>query len=342
VPRLSVQDVSRVRELKRSLETWSVGDGSALGALLPQLRELLSAEKAAAYGVGRATAGFTMTFVEGSGFDPLRYKTAFNEWLKGRADGWTGYNPVRPEPRQRNVAVGLAQLKRITGGPPPIMQQMFPRLGLDHRDQLRVLICDGPSLLAWTGVFRPEQFTDRERLILTCLIPPLRQRLTLERQLGQSTLTETALNAALEAISSASFIVGSSGAVKHANTAGRALLKTQPEAGDWLRSIACDAREGRFSVTRLAVPGMPEHKLAVLRRPATDPRPRLTAATHWWELTAKQGHVLDWVVRGAANKTIAAALNCTEGTIELHVTALLLKAEAKSRAELVAKFWLEL
>jgi DNA-binding NarL/FixJ family response regulator len=80
--------------------------------------------------------------------------------------------------------------------------------------------------------------------------------------------------------------------------------------------------------------------LAVLRRPATDLGPRLTTAAGRWQLTAKQAQVLGWLVRGAANKTIAAALGCVEGTVELHVTALLVKAEAGTRSSLVAKFWL--
>lgn len=52
-----------------------------------------------------------------------------------------------------------------------------------HHAQLRVLVCEGPSLLAWVGAFRHEPFTTRERWLLDQLVTPLRDRLTLERRL---------------------------------------------------------------------------------------------------------------------------------------------------------------
>jgi DNA-binding NarL/FixJ family response regulator len=44
-------------------------------------------------------------------------------------------------------------------------------------------------------------------------------------------------------------------------------------------------------------------------------------------------------VRGKSNKEIARSLACAENTVELHVTQLLRRASASSRAELIARYW---
>ena len=49
--------------------------------------------------------------------------------------------------------------------------------------------------------------------------------------------------------------------------------------------------------------------------------------------------MLALLVRGSANKTIAAALCVSDGTVESFVTHILKKAQAGSRAALIAAFW---
>lgn len=66
---------------------------------------------------------------------------------------------------------------------------------------------------------------------------------------------------------------------------------------------------------------------------------RLSAANERWKLTPRQSEVLRSVAQGLSNKETAARLDCAENTIELHVTQLLRKAEAGSRAQLIARFW---
>ncbi len=80
-------------------------------------------------------------------------------------------------------------------------------------------------------------------------------------------------------------------------------------------------------------------------RPArTDGSPRappmalqLAAAT--WAATPRETDVLARLVCGESNRSIALALNCTEGTLEHHVRALFRKSGASARSELVAQFW---
>jgi DNA-binding NarL/FixJ family response regulator len=66
---------------------------------------------------------------------------------------------------------------------------------------------------------------------------------------------------------------------------------------------------------------------------------RLQTAARRWDLTPKQGEVLGLLAHGLSNRAIAAALCCSQNTVELHVTALLRKSHCKGRAALVARYW---
>jgi DNA-binding CsgD family transcriptional regulator len=58
-----------------------------------------------------------------------------------------------------------------------------------------------------------------------------------------------------------------------------------------------------------------------------------------WGLTPRQASVMALLVEGLANKEIAMRLGCSVGTIENHVTCILKRARAASRAALTAAFW---
>jgi DNA-binding NarL/FixJ family response regulator len=81
------------------------------------------------------------------------------------------------------------------------------------------------------------------------------------------------------------------------------------------------------------------HTMVVLREGAPRLEPRLIAAKARWTLTRRQTEVLGHLVRGASNKSIAAALTCTVNTVEQHVTELLRRSDLESRSALVAAFW---
>ncbi|MEO7330628.1 MAG: LuxR C-terminal-related transcriptional regulator [Minicystis sp.] len=66
---------------------------------------------------------------------------------------------------------------------------------------------------------------------------------------------------------------------------------------------------------------------------------RVAAAAIRWRLTPRQGAVLACIVRGLANKDIAEELRILDGTVELHVTQILRKSGAESRAALIAAIW---
>lgn len=70
-------------------------------------------------------------------------------------------------------------------------------------------------------------------------------------------------------------------------------------------------------------------------------RDAVRRATHSWTLSPRQAEVLELLVTGASNRTIADSLKCAESTVEMHVTTLLKKSSTSQRAELVARFWMD-
>ncbi|MFO0613828.1 MAG: helix-turn-helix transcriptional regulator [Polyangiaceae bacterium] len=165
-------------------------------------------------------------------------------------------------------------------------------------------------------------------------------------ELDDSGDIDEGLEAALDSIGSAAFVLGANGAVRHANAFGRTLLAADRDAvTEELRSSLASASTGvtagsgtRYWVSQLARSGEPQY-VALLRAMPGDPGPRLRIIAGAWGLTSRQTTVLGLVAQGLANKTISAYLNCAEVTVELHMTALLARSGAASRAELVARFW---
>ena len=98
----------------------------------------------------------------------------------------------------------------------------------------------------------------------------------------------------------------------------------------------------RFSPDKAAVINEP-----FIAEPPPSSRGRLRAARNnhvgemakLWDLTPRQASVMALLVEGLANKEIAMRLGCSVGTIENHVTCILKRARAASRAALTAAFW---
>jgi len=58
-----------------------------------------------------------------------------------------------------------------------------------------------------------------------------------------------------------------------------------------------------------------------------------------WQLTPRQVEVLELLARGKSNSEIAAELEISERTVEVHLTAIFVRAQCKSRTELIANVW---
>jgi DNA-binding CsgD family transcriptional regulator len=150
------------------------------------------------------------------------------------------------------------------------------------------------------------------------------------------------LAAAIDEIPYPAFVIWADGSVAFANSRGRAAVERAPEVVASRLLASLGGRDGAFHVTRIPSPGgASSHYLAVEIPGVCDPAPRVAAAAARWTFTPRQSEVMALLALGQANKVIAHALGCAPSTVEIHVTALLLKSGCENRCELVSKFWSE-
>lgn len=325
-------------QLIAALDDWEGGNAEFTPALARELAGTLRAEKALVYDLERGVDGTAVGMVCAYGADPRRMRAEGNAGLRAGTRDYFGYDPDLPEPRQRNRVLSFAEVLR---GRCPRVIRAYQQMGLAGMDQLRVLCCDGPALLAWVGVFRPEPFGEKEKAAFERLVPHLRRRLQLARSLESAALHGSALAAALEALPLEAFVVRlSSGEliVEEANAAGRAAYQRCRRTCREELKAALLAEVPPPSVQVARLPGHTGFALVLRRERDTDLPARLAQARSRWELTQRQSDVLGLLAQGLANKTIATRLGCALKTVEIHVSALLQKAEAESRSELIARF----
>lgn len=362
----TARDQEQLRGISGSLLTLDEERRSIFDRLLPELRELLGLEIVLAYGVRRGTETFELSFAHSAGFprgrERLRDELGV---LVSSSRVWGLYDPEQPEPAQRNLPYACptsetsfrlaqaprgarrrpsrAELSGITRDPNGPAAQFFRSARLDRHWQLRVLVCEGSSLLGWVGGFRTEPVGPREVELLRALTPALRQRLSLERLLDRGAFGERALSAMLEDFSRPAFIVASNGRVDDANSLGRQLLAAKPGETRTALTEALgvpNAGPSGFRVTPLGLCGATPLFLVVANgAPRLEDRARGVAVR--WGLTPRQTEVLTLILTGAGNKGIASTLRCAERTVEVHVTALLMKVQVESRSALAARFWAE-
>lgn len=255
------------------------------------------------------------------------------------------YDPAFVAPRDRNRVETLDELVVTRRAPADTGQKLGQltrrRTGVVLREQIRVLIAEGPTLLGWVGALAddPAAFGARERAILRRLVPLLARRLRVEERLAQAPLESATLAVALEAMSEPVFVVDAAGDPVLMNVAARALwASARVEVTDDIDDALAGAR-ARFEVNSIVGPGLPQHWLLVRRASHTEATARAAQASRHWGLTARQLQVLRLVAEGLTNASIAREINCAERTVELHVTHLLTKARAPNRASLVARYW---
>lgn len=344
MPRLSDSDAKKVRALVGALGHLDLRTPRCLPWFLDELSRVVEASGAISVELAVAERGLRLERSQVIGGNDHVFRVGAQRVISDQPLSWTNWNPIRPDPKERNRAIsvveslGWSRLKAT-----PIYTGAVRRAGFGDCDQLRALVCEGASLLAWVGALRPDPFCARERRLMQAVIPALRDRLRAEARLDGAPLLEAALGAAMEEIPAAAFVLGPTGEVAYANSAGRALLQTEGRAArEALRDrLLHRHRSQQISMTSIAAQGLPTHHLAVR---LADPPALARAATlaRRWGLTRRQREVLLLLARGYANKTIATALACAENTVELHVTALLSKAGVENRSTLVARFWVDL
>jgi len=147
------------------------------------------------------------------------------------------------------------------------------------------------------------------------------------------------LEATLEAIGRAALVVDASGEVLQANSFARALADEEASMRAIVSGIvhAGDADHPDWSTTPVVTDGSGVAHLVVARLATRGVTGRIARASREWGLTSRQHEVLAKIAYGNANKTVAAALGISVRTVEVHLTALFVKARVASRAELLVK-----
>jgi DNA-binding NarL/FixJ family response regulator len=327
-----------MHDLAGDLTTIRDGGAPALSWLVAGLRDVLDAGKAAACVYAPRGDGLC---IEGGYTDRMvaGLLPATDDFLADKTVGWTAFHPMRPEPKQRNVALTLSEVKEVTGvRTAAILTDVYARFGLLADDQLRVLICEGPSLLAWIGIFQSAPFDARQKRILSHLVAPIRRRLSAERLLEEAPSTRALLDAVLEALPAPVFVFDEDGVLREANKAGSAWLDTHRASRREILRQALRGRAppGQFQVTEVKVDAAVTRHLVVFRGdPSTAHAWRSAALV--WGFSKRETEVLALLARGLTNRAIAADLAIAERTVEAHLTSMFEKAQVETRAELVVR-----
>jgi DNA-binding CsgD family transcriptional regulator len=329
----------RLRACVRALEVVDLG--------VPVVQPVATALRHALGGMwgtfrlGLGTSNWMLEFVHvaGPGASGVRAERALNDFIPAAGAHFATFNPLRPAPQLRNAILGSHDAQWMATVRQAPVFALHRRLGIDEHAFVRVLLCEGPMLLAWLGGFREEPFRPQEIAALRSLIAPLQRRLRFARLLDGG--GSGGLASALDAMPNASFITRDDGTIEHANLAGADLLQRSMRGTiDLVRErIARQCSPSALAPMAVVHSGERPRHVVVFDEYDRFGQERLAHAARAWRLTPRQTQVLDRLVRGDANKDIAMKVGCSARTVEVHVSALLARARVGSRAELVAKFW---
>ncbi len=147
------------------------------------------------------------------------------------------------------------------------------------------------------------------------------------------------LRAVLDAIPAAALVVSREGTLLEANSPGRQWLDRGGVAEEGLRAALRGEAASEFAATQIAGGG---GGVLLVRRDddeaGDDSAPRVPLR---WRFTPRERDILTLLLDGRSNRTIAAALDIVERTVETHLTSMFEKAGVTSRAELVAHVAIE-
>jgi DNA-binding CsgD family transcriptional regulator len=332
-PRLSMR--RSFRDLEERIRTLP-SDGSSPELAVEGFRDVLGADIWAVHRMEQTAEGYSPAFLEHAGWtaaDVRRYRAALTEGPSRDVPFF--YDPLRPAKNQRNRVVALHELAELVPHTVAVARRLLSHLNLQFSDQLRVIVCDGAELLGWFGGFRDTPFTRREARVLERLLPALRTSLLWRKRLADAAVARATLETAMNAIGAPAFLLRDDGAIAHANDAGRHLVGRRAAS----KEVAELARHGRAQTMTVRGSGIGAYELVLVRDDGDKLLEGASRAAAAWSLTRRQREVLAHVARGDANKVIAGKLGCAEVTIELHVTAILRKAKARGRGELIARVW---
>jgi DNA-binding NarL/FixJ family response regulator len=339
---LSAAEYSRVQELSEQLDLIRLDRASSLDDLLPEIRDVLAADSLLVLSPVQRPAGWDVERFHHVGFDVgSAFRRRFVSFLDTAPKRFAWYDAARPEREQRNRVIDAIDI--IHPGEyeaSQIYTAVMQPTGLHRHRQPRVLVCDGPSLLAWFGAFHSERFTVRQQRLLAMFVPALRRRLRVERQMQVEPRARVILETVLETFGAPAFVLDARARILESSRAGRALIEL---ARDDVATALRDALAGRpnrmaIELTPIVARGTPVCWLAIVRAGSAEARiaNAVAQAVARWALTTRQRAVLELVLRGHSTTTIAAELAVSERAIQHHLTALYDRIGVDSRTALIA------
>lgn len=336
------RDRERIRGVAEELLTVRLDGSFEIADMLPAIREVIELESVGFYSVRNRTGAWEVDRWEAIGL--MQEARPFIRKIFQQADEFPlYYNPLAPPSAQRNRVIEarawIDQVRPGTWDESPMCRGVLRPLGAQLHFQPRALLCNGARLLGWFGGLHSHSPTRRQMNLLARLVEPMRQRLEAEERLREETFLRPVLDAALSRINAPAFVITSCGLIREANAAARVLLERDAvKIAEALRDAAA-GRRPRIDVELVRVDDGAAWLLAIVKPASDDERIAVCIETcrTRWGLTPKQATVLAFVMRGLPNAAIAAELACVERTVELHVSALLDRADVDNRSALVAK-----
>lgn len=336
--RPSATERSRIETVTSLLDAYSLTDDS-LKSALEATRVLLDSPIGVLYRLkprGDADDLEVETWLSTPHLD--RAKELFDGFLLGKAvpSSYGNHNPVRPESNQRNRVLASADFREVTGERTTLEKELYPKMHARDFDTLRVLVCEGPSLLGWVGVMQPDAATTRQRRLLGAVVPAYHRRLRFERWIAEAQLASAALAPALEGIPGSAWVVDAQNRIAHANAAGKARLDTERrEAVERIAAVAAGAEDPAMRAMPFTT-GAGKRGVVIVEQVAARSRGGALALAARIGLTPAQTRVLCLLADGLSNATMAARLGVADRTIETHLTAIFDRAQVPSRAALLA------
>lgn len=371
--RLSARDKRRAAEVAAALREKRAPHEDVSESVFPLLADLLAAPLVGGYRLAPTDDGLArIQDARSWGFpssgDALH--DVFGSYFERLGARRGVYDPLCPPPRQRNRAVRIPWSQWCGGeGSDEVARELGPwarqvglkgakvgeaartiwtcelgfrKLDIRAHDQLRVLVCDGDSLIYWLGAFQAEPFTERQRLLLKDVATPLRERLLVERRTdGAASSGARALSEAIEYIPSAAFVLDVAGRLAYANAVGRYRMSREARALRALftrAALGCPVPPGAC-VTRIHEGSAAPRVLLILAGTGDKTRLGVERARERWSLTLREAEVLAHLAAGRKTSDIAARVRASARTIDTHVAALLRKAHADTRNQLVIDVW---
>jgi DNA-binding CsgD family transcriptional regulator len=208
--------------------------------------------------------------------------------------------------------------------------RILARYGCDVMHHHRVIVCDGPQLLAYVNVMHAKRLTKRQLHVFNRVVASLRRRVVAQQLLATWGTNAATLRHVLDANARPLFVVSGGGRIIENNEAAARELLRSPRLGERVID-ATRSDDSELDVVEIRHTGEPARFLV---RMTQFGRPRSLAAE--LGVSPRAAEILALLASGLTNKEIAARAGIAINTVEYHLTRVFARAGVKTRRELLA------